>query len=70
MDKAGTMPIYVYNNCEVPEFVVQPSSVPQIRIELEENEDDLNIEQPSTSTISSRGRKRKKTALGDMVFYQ
>lgn len=41
MDKSGTMPIFVYDNCRVLEYHVKQSTAPQISIEVDENSDDL-----------------------------
>lgn len=67
MDKAGTLPIYAYDN--VREEVFSPVELEQAQVVIEDHPDDMTVVDQDDTDTSSRGRKRKRRVVSDMIHH-
>jgi hypothetical protein len=63
MDKAGTLPIYAYDN--VREEAFSPVELEQGQVVIEDHPDDMTVVDQEDTDTSSRGRKRKRRVVSD-----
>lgn len=68
MDKAGTMPIYVYDNCADDSYEHVPFRSANPAISIPEDLDDIEPVSDNPGPSSSTKRPRKKRDP-DMVYY-
>lgn len=67
MDKSGTLPIYLYNNCETEEFDAIPLLPPlPPPVAIAEHADDIEQEPQPAGTRTRRAKRARQT---DMIYY-
>lgn len=69
MDKAGTLPIYAYDNVREEVFSPVELELEQAQVVIEDHPDDMTVVDQDDTDTSSRGRKRKRRVVSDMIHH-